>query len=60
MEQKDSDTKETIQKRAALGDETQLANDPFFSREALRDYTEKVDKVGNYREESSSMWQKPK
>ena len=28
-------------------DETQLANDPLFSREALRDYTEKADKVGN-------------
>ena len=28
-------------------DETQLANDPLFLREALRDFTEKVDKVGN-------------
>ena len=28
-------------------DETQLPNDPLFSREALRDYTEKADKGGN-------------
>ena len=28
-------------------DETQFVNDPLFSREALRDYTEKADKVGN-------------
>ena len=29
------------------GGETQLPFDPLFSREALRDYTEKADKVGN-------------
>ena len=28
-------------------DETQLANDPLFSREALTEYTEKADKGGN-------------
>ena len=28
-------------------DETQLANNPLFSREALRDHTEKADKYGN-------------
>ena len=28
-------------------EETQLPFDPLFSREALRDYTEKADKVGN-------------
>ena len=27
--------------------ETQLANDPLFSRGALKDYNEKADKVGN-------------
>ena len=27
--------------------ETQLVNDPLFSREAFRDYTEKAEKVGD-------------
>ena len=30
-----------------FGNETQLANDPLFSREALRDFSEKVDKGGS-------------
>ena len=30
-----------------FNNETQLANDPLFSREALREYTERADKGGN-------------
>ena len=33
--------------------ETYLANDPLFSREALRDYNKRADKVGNNRREQS-------
>ena len=51
MEQKGSDNKGTTQKREDfidfVVDETQLANNPLFSREALRDYTKKADKGGN-------------
>ena len=53
MEQKGSDNKETTQMKAGFywffDDEIQLIfyDDPLFSREALRDYTENADKVGN-------------
>ena len=56
MVQKGTDNKETTQKKAGVrrfywffDDEIQLVfyDDPLFSREALRDYTEKADKAGN-------------
>ena len=52
MKQKGSDNKKTNRREPHLeefidffDDETQLASDPLFSREAIRDYTKKPDKV---------------